>query len=199
MKTNSLFWAMSWVAAGSLAIVQGCGGDDDDSGGNTGGSSGSGGSSGKGGSSGSSGSAGKGGSSGSSGASGTGGKGGTAGQGGTTTGGTSGAGGAPGGAGGEGGGSAPDETRVMVCGLYCASYYAAMCDDFDTDSYDNEADCNSTCVGSDWELGNPGGAGDTISCRRDHAGLAQAATTPADRELHCGHASAESTGVCVAM
>jgi hypothetical protein len=192
MKTNSLFWALTWAAAGSLAIMQGCGGDDDDDGGDggddKGGSSGSGGTTG-----GSSGSSGKGGTSG---ASGSAGKGGTSGS--TSTGGSGGApggegggGGVPGG-GGEGGAGA---TRAAVCADYCSAYYDAGCEAFDGGFYGTEAGCASLCEMAVWALGEPGDAmGNSVQCRLSHAEFAAAASDP---EMHCGHAAADSTGNCV--
>lgn len=192
MKTNSLFWALTWAAAGSLAVMQGCGGDDDDGGDggddDKGGSSGSGGTTG-----GSSGSGGKGGTSGSSGSAGKGGTGGTAP--------TGGAGGAPGGqggeggnvSGGEGGGGTADPERIAQCGVYCTSYFTNGCNTFATDTYDDQPTCQSTCQDASWPIGAPGIAGDTIFCRQAHAAMA----TGADQELHCGHASENPTAVCV--
>jgi hypothetical protein len=188
MKTNSLFWAMSWVAVGSFAIMQGCGGDDDDGGGDGGDGGGKGGSSGSatGGSS--------------TGGSSTGGKGGssTGGRGGSSGSSTGGAAGAPGGAGGEdsggeGGGGTADPLRVAACSTYCSTYFVNMCETFDTDTYNDQPTCQSTCEDASWEIGTPGVAGDTVNCRLSHAGMAMAA----DQELHCGHASEEPTGVCV--
>ena len=182
MKTNSLFWAMSWVAVGSFAIMQGCGGDDDDGG--DGSSTG-----GKGGSSGSG-----------TGGSATGGKGGTN-TGGSATGGsaTGGAGGAPGGAGGEssGGEGGGGQTRGEVCVDYCEAYFTNGCNSSTTNpanSYTDQTTCEFVCANSAWELGSPGEVGNTVWCRLDHANNAAAA---AMRTLHCGHASENSTGVCL--
>jgi hypothetical protein len=179
----------------SLAALQGCGDDEED---NTSG--------GKGGTSGAAGEAGDGGTSGTP----TGGRGGSAGSGGTTggtggsgpTGGTAGtmggAGGEPGGGAGgeggngEGGGGTVDQARIDACGQYCTSYFSHMCETFDTNSYDDAADCQGTCEGSSWGIGAPGVAGTTIWCRISHADMASGA----DQELHCGHASENSTGVC---
>jgi hypothetical protein len=177
---------------GSLAALQGCGGDDDDEG--TGGGGGSSGSKATGGTgtggkaTGGTGTGGK-----ATGGTGTGGKatGGT-GTGGTATGGTAtgGAGGAPGGAGGEGGGS--DGTRAAACTDYCQAFEDAMCRTFQTNTYDDEADCRDVCNASDWAIGDEGDAsGNSINCRLTHAGLADA--NPAMRMLHCGHASEVST------
>jgi len=175
---------------GSLAALQGCGGDDDDEG--TGGGGGTSGSKATGGSAGSA-TGGKG-----TGGSGTGGKatGGSAGKGtgGSVTGGTGGtatggAGGAPGGAGGEGGGN--DGPRAAACADYCEAYYDAGCDGFDaTNSYESEDHCNAACMAADWGIE---GDGNTIECRTTHAGLAAGG----DADTHCGHASANSTGICV--
>jgi hypothetical protein len=185
MKTNSLFWALSWVAVGSFAAMQGCGGDDDDGGD---GSSG-----GKGGSAGSA-TGGKGGSAGSA----TGGKGGSAGS---ATGGKGGTAGAPGGAGGEGGnsvggeGGGSGESRAEVCADYCQLYFDTGCSAFDGGFYGTVAGCQTLCETSVWELGEPGAAaGNSVHCRLTHAGLAAAATDPM---THCGHARADSTGICV--
>jgi hypothetical protein len=184
MKTNRLIWALGWATMGSLAALQGCGGDDDDGG--TGGKAGSSGSAGKGGSSGKGGTAGQGGSSGKGGSSGQGGSG----QGGSS-GATSGAGGAPGGAGGEGGGASGD--RVEACADYCEAYFAT-CESYTTNRYDDEADCNVVCADAPWELGDPGdGAGDTVHCRLTHAGYA----ADMDPELHCDHSSYEPSAVCI--
>lgn len=196
MKTNSLFWALTWAAVGSLAVMQGCGGDDDDDGGDggddKGGSSGSGGTTG-----GSSGSGGKGGTSGSSGSAG---KGGTAG---TTS--TGGSGGAPGGEGGGGGvpggggeaGGGP-QTRGEVCVDYCTAYFTNGCGSTTTNpanSYADQPTCEFVCANTlAWDVGSTGEVGNTIWCRLDHANNAAAA---ANRTLHCGHASENSTGVCV--
>jgi len=189
MKTNSLFWAMTWVAVGSFAMMQGCGGDDDDDGGSGDDKGGSSGSS-SGGSSGSN----TGGSSGSN----------TGGTSGTNTGGTSGTGtggsaGAPGGAGGEGGGSgggSGDEERATVCGQYCTLYWSKVCYEAPSDTYTDQDDCQSTCEDASWGLGDSGdAAGNTVHCRLTHAGLATDMAPPDN--THCGHASEVPTGVCV--
>jgi hypothetical protein len=98
------------------------------------------------------------------------------------------------GGGGEAGGGTVDAAKVTACGQYCASYFLNMCETFDTDSYDNLAGCQNACEDSSWEIGQPGVAGNTVMCRLSHADLAVAG---ADREMHCGHASEDSTGVCV--
>lgn len=193
MTTQRLIWTLGWITMSSLAALQGCGDDEDDGGGGGG----------KGGTSGAAGEAGDGGTSGAAGSGargGTGGSGATGGTGGATggTGAVSGAGGAPGGAGGEGGqgegGGGTDEQRASVCMTYCASYFSHGCDSFDdTNTYDDAADCQSTCEDSSWDIGVPAVAGPTIWCRAGHADLA----VGADQELHCGHASEEPTGVCI--
>ena len=175
----------------SLAALQGCGDDEEgDGGGGKGGTSGAAGEAGDGGTSGTAG-GGTGGSAG-------GGRGGTGGQTGGTGGSVSGAGGAPGGAGGEGGGDggsgSGDPQRVAACNMYCTSYFSHGCDAFDdTNTYDDAPDCQSTCEGSAWDIGQPGVVGNTIFCRMSHADLAVAP----DVELHCGHASEDPTGVCL--
>jgi hypothetical protein len=190
MKTNRLVWALGWVTMGSLAALQGCGGDDDDGG--TGGTS-SGGSAGKGGSSGSAGKGGASGSAGKGGASGSAGKGGTSGS---TTGGTSGAGGEPGGAGGEGG-AGVDPLRYPACQGYCQVYQDAGCFDAAADTYDNEPNCRDTCMEADWPIGTVGAmSGDSIACRTTHSGLALASATMPN-ETHCGHASENPPSACV--
>ena len=187
MKTSSLFWALGWLAAGSLAIVPGCGGDDDDNGGTSTGGKGGTSSGGKGGTS----TGGKGGTAGTS----TGGKGGTAGTSTGGSGGTSGTMGGEGGAvvGGEGGGG-PGGDRAAACSDYCDTYYDSMCETFPaTNIYANIAQCNDICNMAIWVLGEPGDAmGSSVHCRLTHAGLAAGGD-----ETHCGHASATSTGNCV--
>jgi len=189
MKTNRLIWALGWVTMGSLAALQGCGGDDDDGGtggkGNTGGGKATGGSGGKatGGSSGSGGKA-------------TGGSAGKGTTGGTS--GTSGAGGEPGGsgAGGEGGAGA-DPLRLPACTVYCQGYVDAACQTSDADTYGDEPTCRDVCMAADWPIGTPGAtSGDTIACRTTHTGLAFAATVKRD-ETHCGHASENPPSTCV--
>jgi hypothetical protein len=170
---------------GSLAALQGCGGDDDDGG--DGGSE-------TGGEAGES-------SGGSTGGNQTGGRGGSTGgstTGGTNTGGstTGGAGGAPGGmggddsVGGEGGGSG-DVEREFACTSYCDAYFLNMCDTFDSNTYSNRNDCQSTCEDSSWEIG-VAGPGDTINCRLGNALLA----VGAEQETRCEYASEESS-VCM--
>ncbi len=183
MKTNRLFWTLGWVTMGSLAALQGCGGDDDE-GAATGGSAGedSGGTAGTG----TGGTAGKA-------TGGTAGKA-TGGTAGTTTGGTAGtAGTAPeggmggDGVGGEGGGGSVD--RLALCTEYCQAYSDKACFDAALDTYDDEPTCRDTCVSSDWEIGADGAAsGDSINCRLTHTGLASA-PSPGPDMLHCGHAS----------
>jgi hypothetical protein len=189
MKTNRLIWALGWATMGSLAALQGCGGDDDDAG--TGGKGGTSGSAGKGGTSGSAGKGGTSGSAGKGGTSGSAGKGGTSG-----TSGTSGAGGAPGGEGGEGG-AGSDMLRLAACTAYCQAYNDAQCFDADADTYGDEAGCRDVCVAADWPIGTPGAmSGDTIACRTTHSGLAFASVTKPD-ETHCGHASENPPAACV--
>jgi hypothetical protein len=181
----------------SLAALQGCGDDEEDTGGG-----------GKGGTSGAAGEAGDGGTAGST----TGGRGGSAGSGATggtggatggsgPTGGTSGAAGAPGGAGGAGGeGGGPPEDRMSVCSEYCQLYQDKDCELSDANTYEGanpEQTCRDTCNAADWELGERGAAsGNTVHCRLTHAGLA-AAPSPGPDQLHCDHASAEPSEVCV--
>jgi hypothetical protein len=193
MKTNSLFWAMSWVAVGSFAIMQGCGGDDDDEGGGDG-------NGGKGGSSGSS----TGGSA--TGGSATGGRGGSttggSSTGGSTTGGSSGAAGAPGGAGGDdtgggGEGGSGGQTRGELCVEYCSVYFANACNTSvnPANTYADQPTCEFVCANTlTWEIGEEGVPGNTIWCRLDHANNAE---ETAMRAAHCGHASENPTAVCV--
>jgi hypothetical protein len=188
MKSR-LFWALGWATMGSLAALQGCGGDDDD-----GGDGGGGGSAGKatGGSSGKAtgGTAGKG--TGGSAGKATGGTAGkaTGGAAGTATGGS---GGEMGGAGGEGG--SVSEDRAAVCEEYCDAYYEIGCNTATTaNTYTDEPNCRNVCNAADWPLGERGdAAGDTLHCRVSHVGLASMGNTA----VHCGHASENSTGVCV--
>lgn len=186
MKTNKLIWTLGWITMGSLAALQGCGGDDDDGG--DGSSSGGEAGDGTGGNV-------TGGRGGSTGGSPTGGRGGS--TGGTTQGG---AGGAPGGMGGEPGvggeGGGTTETRAAVCTEYCTLYEMKNCDEAAANTYGSQQDCIDTCGAADWEIGDRmDGSGNTVHCRLTHAGLADGDNAP--DELHCGHASAEPTGVCV--
>lgn len=186
MKANRLIWALGWVTMGSLAALQGCGGDDDD-GGDDGSSKG--------------GEAGEDTGGTSSGGSATGGRGGSTGgstTGGSSTGGsaTGGAGGAPGGmggdeGGGEGGGGSGDAERVFACTSYCDAYFLNMCQTFDSNTYDDRDACQSTCEGSSWEIG-VAGPGDTINCRLGNALLA----VGAEQETRCEYAS-EDSSVCM--
>lgn len=177
----------------SLAALQGCGDDEEDTGGK-GGSSGNAGEAGDGGTSGSAGSSG---SSGRGGSSGSGGQGGTAGASGGTGGSVSGAGGAPGGAGGAGGEGGATQTRAEVCTDYCQAWVDKDCDRSAANTYTDEPDCRDVCNAADWELGEPGDAtGNSVHCRLWHTGLA-AAPNPDPDETHCGHASENSTGQCV--
>jgi hypothetical protein len=187
MKTNSLFWALCWVAVGSVATMQGCGGDDDDDGDDdgsmTGGSSGS-----------------------NTGGSSTGGRAGssTGGRAGSSTGGstTGGGGGAPGGMGGEGGNAVGGEgggsgggDRASACTDYCSTYFDTGCPMYDGGFYGTQAGCQTLCETSVWALGEPGDmAGNSVHCRLSHAELAAAASDPT---THCGHAKADPTGICV--
>jgi hypothetical protein len=187
MKTNSLFWALCWVAVGSASIMQGCGGDDDDDddGGN-GGSSGSA-------TGGSSGSA----TGGRAGSTSTGGRAGSS-TGGTSPGGMGGEGGSEtsGGAGGEGGAGDEAAFREFVCTSYCQMYKDKGCLDAEANSYTDEPDCRSECQAADWAIGDENDtSGDTVYCRYYHAFLASETSMP--DELHCGHAAAEPTDVCV--
>jgi hypothetical protein len=178
---------------GSLAALQGCGGDDDDNGGDgsKGGEAGDG--------SGGTATGGRGGSS--TGGTSTGGRGGSS-TGGSSTGGSStgGAGGAPGGMGGEdtggGAGGASGGDREAACTEYCELYYEVGCEMFDANYYVNVAGCQGNCNVAIWELGEPGDmAGNSVHCRLTHAGLASEGMT----QVHCGHAAANSTGQCVAQ
>jgi hypothetical protein len=183
---------------GSLAALQGCGGDDDDGGdgSSTGGEAGDG-----------SGGTATGGRAGSStGGTSTGGRAGSS-TGGTATGGragssTGGAGGAPGGMGGEdtggGAGGASGGDREAACTDYCDVYYQAGCDAFDGGYYGTEENCVTTCTGAIWDTGEPGaGSGNSVHCRLTHAGYANDAASAEETETHCGHARATPMGVCV--
>jgi hypothetical protein len=182
---------------GSLAALQGCGGDDDDGGGDgsTGGEAGDG-----------SGGTSTGGRAGSStGGTSTGGRAGSS-TGGSSTGGSStgGAGGAPGGMGGEdtggGAGGASGGDREAACTDYCNVYYQAGCDAFDGGYYGTEENCVTTCTGAIWETGEPGaGSGNSVHCRLTHAGYADDAASAEETQTHCGHARATPMGVCVGM
>jgi hypothetical protein len=187
MKTSRLIWTLGWITMGSLASLQGCGGDDDD-GGDDGSSKG--------------GEAGE-----SSGGSSTGGRGGTS-TGGSSTGGSStggsstgGAGGAPGGMGGEPsvggeGGGGTTEDRATLCSSYCQAYYDKGCFAAAMDTYGDEQTCRDTCNSADWPDGTPGEAsGNTLACRITHVGLASATMRP--DMLHCGHASEDPPNTCV--
>ena len=193
MKTNRLIWTLGWITMGSLAALQGCGGDDDDGGDSSGGKGGEAGEE-------------TGGTS--SGGTSTGGRGGTT-TGGTTSGGTSsggtstgGMGGAEGGVGGEdtgggAGGSGPGD-RQAACDEYCQVYYEAGCEAFDGGYYGTEMGCANLCAMTIWELGEDGdAAGNSVHCRLTHANNALNAATAELTETHCGHARAEPTGVCV--
>jgi hypothetical protein len=161
------------ICAMALFTVGGCGSDDDEGGGGTGGSTG-----GSGGSTG-----GSGGSTGGSGGS-TGGTAGaaTGGTAGAATGGTAGA--ATGGTAGAAGASAG-----LSCTAYCATI-ATNCTGAN-EQYDNENECVTECAS--WPVGTPiDQAGDTLGCHNYHAGAAAA-----DPGLHCPHAGPTGGGVCV--
>lgn len=82
-----------------------------------------------------------------------------------------------------------DAAKLEACQTYCTVYFT-NCESSDANTYDDEADCNTTCAESDWEIGS-GGPG-TISCRSTHAALAAMSPNP-----HCYHAAeVPSMGAC---
>jgi len=100
--------------------------------------------------------------------------------------------------GGRGGspGSAGDEvdgrSREEACLNYCQVYFSA-CRDFETNTYDDERDCDNTCLSADWPFGTDRNQGNSVQCRETHAQLAvDQGSVP-----HCFH-SAEfpSMGSC---
>ena len=197
MKPQRLIWTLGWITMSSLAALQGCGDDEDDTA--------SGGKGGKGGTSGAAGDAGDGGTAGNTGGTGgnTGGTGGNTGGTAGNTGGTAGtptggAGGVPsGGQGGQGGEGGAGEDRLTVCTAYCQGWVDKDCELSAANTYTDEPDCRDTCMNADWEIGEPGvGMGNTINCRLQHTMLA-ADPSPGPDETHCGHASENSTGNCV--
>jgi hypothetical protein len=93
--------------------------------------------------------------------------------------------------GGEGGSGPVDVERQTACTVYCDTYFLNMCDTFDSNTYSNRGDCQSTCLGSDWEIG-AAEIGDTIGCRSGNAAIA----VGAEQELRCEYAS-ENSSVCM--
>jgi len=188
------------IASVSVAIVTGCGDDDEPAA--TGGTSGKGGAGGSSGSAGKGGTAGKGGSAGSTtggasgkggsaGTGGAGGAGGNAGTAGTSTGGSAGTvvGGQGGevadsGAGGEGG--AP--VAAPTCEGYCTTLMAACGDSGADAQYPNEAQCLATCAAFPTDVAT----GNSLACRNDHAALAATAGV----DPHCDHAGPAGLGPC---
>jgi hypothetical protein len=84
---------------------------------------------------------------------------------------------------------------VADCATYC-SQMATTCTTTDLQYTGLTGDCNAYCNNNAWPAGTAGDAsGNTRACRVTHVGLAAAATTPAEKTLHCGHAGPTGTGV----
>lgn len=117
----------------------------------------------------------------------TGGKAGTGGSGGTGNRGGTGNGSGTGGTGDVGAGGSND-ARELACGEYCMTYQM-NCRNSPANTYDDFADCLSTCFNSDWPLGTDPGEVNSVQCRVVHAHLAENMPDP-----HCFHSAEFPSG-----